>query len=442
MPLGRLVSVDRRSVLLLAGLALLLGGCGGEASFSNLQPGEISGVVFDPDGNVVRDARVFVESPTIETRSNSSGSYVLRDVRESEPMVKAEVTQNGVRYIGQNLARVFELERSKNVNIVVVPENQVARIHGTVENSGGGVVQGARVFAIGENNLSSAMAISDSNGNYTISRLAPGIDYEVHASSPDFRSDSTIINLSPGENDDEDFVLTLTTGVSLLNPPSNLSAVSWTAPDESTRSRESASAYEAVKQLFDPKRAARQTTRATPEGEIIEVDLTWDRVNSNFLLGYGIYRALGVNGTLQPDDFLRDPLAEFFADADERLSENTTYSYAMTSVNTDQDESDFSTRATVRTLGQINVLSPQKNPLRFRWDALNGAEKYVVYVFDEAPRVGVSPIWDNEASPTTGTSLAYGGPALNSNQTYYFVVLALANENTSRSLSPIVSFTP
>ncbi|MEA2552455.1 MAG: hypothetical protein QOJ65_631 [Fimbriimonadaceae bacterium] len=441
MDADRLISVSRGFFALFLASAIVAAGCAG-SGLTTGRTGEVSGVVFDSDGNVVRGARVFLASPLREATSNSSGAYILKDVPSDDVLIRAEVTQGSTDYLGQNVARVFGPDRSKSVNIVVVRANEIARIHGTVTDSSGGRVAGARVFAIGANNLSSNMAVTDANGDYTIGRLASGINYEVSAGSADFRSDGTGVTLTAGEDRDVDFVITLTSTGGNLSAPANLSAVAWTSPDDSTRSPDSASAYEAIKRLYDPKRVSRTSiTRATPTGEIIEIDLTWDRIVSDFLLGYGIYRGNGTNGTLQADDFVRDPLAEFFADADPALSERATYRYAVTSVDIQRRESAFSSDVTVETLRPVTALNPLQNPLRFRWQAAAGAEEYIVYLFDEQPKVGVASIWNNESSPTTGTSLTYSGSPLVAGDTYYYVVLALANGSSSRAISRIVSFT-
>jgi hypothetical protein len=442
MQANRSTCVRGTTYLFLGALALIAAGCGGTISGGQNGSGEVGGVVFDKNGDIVRGARVFLNSPSREATSNSSGTYVLSDVPAEDLLIRAEVTQNGVHYVGQNLARVFDQDRSKNVNIVVVPDTQLAALHGTVFDSFGGVVSGARVFAIGDNNLSSSMDITDSNGDYSIGRLAAGVHYTLYANAPGYQSDSFGITLSTGDNPREDFTVNQVSGVANLPAPTNLDAIAWTSPDDSTRSIDSASAYEAIKREFDPNRASRTAiTRLTPSGEIIEVDLTWTPVISSVLLGYGLYRAQGSGGTLVADDFLRDPLAEFYADTDLSLEENTTYSYALTSVNSDQQESGFSTRAVVTTLGPIDGLSPLFGPLRFRWDDFSGADNFVVYLFDQNPKVGISSIWNNEGSPTTSTTLTYTGPGLISGHTYYYLVLGLANSNTSRTISRVVSFT-
>lgn len=441
--LGRLKFVDRRVCFFALVLAICVSGCGGATNRQDFgPPGEVSGVVFDAEGNVVRGATVSVLDRGITTVTNSSGTYILHDVPAEDLIVQARASQGGMNYVGENLARVFSQDRAKSVNIVVSADNNLASIHGNVQDSGGGVVSGARVFAIGQNNLSSSMALTDNNGNFSIHNLPAGITYQLSASAPDFQSDGTVVTLSAGDDKTENFILHETTGVSTLAAPANVSAIAWTSPDDSTRSIGAASAYEQIKRLYDPERAARaKVTRLTPEGDIVEVDLTWDTVTSDFLLGYGIYRAQGTVGTLAADDFLRDPLAQFYADTDSSLQEQATYSYAVTAVNTDRTESAQSTRAVVSTLGPTFLLSPTVTPLTFHWEPVSGAQNYVVFVFDQQPSVGVNSIWSNSASPTASTSIVYAGPALTTGHKYYYVVLALANSNASRSISPVDSFT-
>jgi hypothetical protein len=439
MPSDRFKLVDRKS-LCLPLLALLLAGCGGggDDDFVGI-PGEVSGLVFDTDGDVVRDARVFTTSPDRETRSNSAGSYVLTDVPSDDLLVHAEVTQDGTRYVGQNLARVFENDRAKNVNIVVVPENRTARIRGRVRLDSGEIVEGARVFAIGENNLSSSMAITDRDGDYEISLLSPDVDYIVLANTPGATADAKLINLDPGETDTVNLVM-VESGSIPLGPPSNLTAVAWTSPFIETDRSTTSSAMEAIKREFDPERATRATlTRQTISGNLVEVDLSWDPIVSDFILGYGIWR--GPGGTSpSPVDFLRDPMAEFFADADDDLIENQVYTYGVTSVNSDQDESGLSNLVTVETLGRVRALSPGRDPLRFRWEGALGADQYIVYLFEDEPKVGVSSIWNNEDNPTFGTQYEYTGPSLVSGRTYYFVVLGISNDGESRTISQVVPF--
>src|SRR2546423_1873105 len=111
---SRFNSVKRWPYLFLLSLVIVAGGCGGSSINSGLgSPGEVAGVVFDSDGNVVRNADVFIDNPSIQTVSNSPGTYILRNVPAEDLIVRATVSENGVTYIGQNLARVFNNDRAR-----------------------------------------------------------------------------------------------------------------------------------------------------------------------------------------------------------------------------------------------------------------------------------------------------------------------------------------
>jgi hypothetical protein len=401
-------------------------------------------VITDVNGDPVRDARVFITGPRrLETQSNSSGAYVLDGVPEGDILVQASVTQDNIRFYGQNMARIFGNERNKSVNVAVARENQLARITGTVTERAGLRVSGARVFAIG-NALTSSMAITDINGNFTIGGLMAGINYTVQASARTYNSDTEGVTLAINETRNINFVLKDPTSPT-LPAPQNLEAVAWTSPHEPTRSTDAA-AYEQIKRLYDPRRAqARQTSRLSAGGNPIEIDLYWDGVASQALLGYGIYRGIGAQGPVTAIDFLRDPLAEFFADNDPNLIELTTYSYQITALNTSypdtpNSESERSNRVSVRPIGDMVALPILRTPITFRWQPAPGAETYVVFLFNRYPRLGVDSIWNNSGSPTASNELVYTGPNLQVGQTYYWVVLGIADGADSRTISRIQSF--
>lgn len=417
--------------------AFVLGGCGGLAFF-----GQIAGIIFDLNNDVVRDARVFVGDR--ETRSNSGGVFVLTQVLEGTRLVRAEVVKDGVNFSGENVARVFRSERSQNVNIVVSRTSQQGRVVGEVRDRFGSLVAGATVFALG-NSLTSSMDITDGSGQYEIDGLAAGITYLLTASARTFNSDTTSVLLSAGQTRTLDFVLDDETNPT-LPAPTNLDAVAWTTPAEPTREAGKAAAFEAIKQIIDPRRKARAPSRGFI-GSNVEVDLFWDEMPSaNYaaLLGFGIYRSTTSFGQSTAIDFLRDPNAIFYADIDEVLFENEDYFYEITALNTSfpdfaNSESDFSNRVEAITLGEL-ISQPVSGPfLTFNWFAAAGAKEYSVFLFDEFPSIGVVPIWDSSATPTSGTSQAFTGSPLGPG-TYYFIVLGQANGGFSRTLSDIGSF--
>lgn len=408
--------------------------------------GQISGVIYDANGAVVRNARVWVSTGgKQETRSNSSGAFVLQNVKEGDLFVEAEITVGGIRFIGQNVARVFGGERTRSVNIGVYRQNQLAGLEGTVRDRFGNVIQGARVFAAAANSLSGAMAITDDRGYFSLGRLLGGVMYQLNAGGRGYDSDTDTVTLTSGTVLPFDFVLREGTNP-LLPAPQNLTAVAWTSPYESTRSAKG-NAAENIKRLYDPRTFAKRkaTSRVTSGGNNIEVDLFWDPVNSQSLLGYGIYRARTSNGASTGIDFLRDPLTSFFQDLDQDLTETNNYYYEITALSvqypdTSNSESDFSNRYGVQTLGDMDLRPVTQSPVRFRWYSAPGAEGYIVFLFDQYPSLGVDSIWDNSSAQATGTELVYNGPTLQSGHRYYYVVLGLANSNDSRTISVVGDF--
>lgn len=424
-------------------VALVCAGCagGGNSAFN----GKISGIVFDINGGVVRDARVWVDLPGSEdpeTQTNSAGSYILENVPEGVQIVRAEVRdENNLRYYGQNMIQVFEGENSKSTNICVVRDNQLAAIKGTVRDRNGFLVAGAKVYAIGGNGLSSNYVITGEDGDYILGGLQAGITYDVSASARFFGNDEDQVNLNAAEERIINFTLNNSTDP-LLPAPQNLSAIVWTSPREMTRSNE-LRAIEGIKRLFDPRRPTKADGRLSIGGNWIEVDLFWDPVVRNQLLGYGIYRGTTSSGPLTPIDFLRDVFAEMYIDLDEGLAENVNYYYEITALSTEypdtnNSESDPSNRYGVTALGDLDLLPELTGPLTFRWTAARNATSYIVYVFDEYPRIDITEIW--ESPRTSGTDMVYTGPGLVSGRTYYYVVLGLANNDDSRTISVVESF--
>ncbi|MBC8065256.1 MAG: carboxypeptidase regulatory-like domain-containing protein [Chlorobia bacterium] len=428
---------------------LALAGCGGGGGGAGSGPrtAEVSGIVTDFNGDVVRGARVWINEFG-ETDTNSAGTYILDHIAEGDWKIRSEIEKDGIVYKGENVARVFEGERSKSVNVTLIRENQQARVFGTVIDNQGFAVQGARVFAIATNDggvYSSTYEITDSNGRFDLDSLVGGVDYKINASAVGYNSDVDVVNVSAGN--DEELILTLKNATDPLLPaPTGLVGVAWTSPSEATRSAQARSAVDNIKRLFDPRTPKRTVTRDTVNGNWIETDLFWDAYPDNDShIGYGIYRRLGTSGQYTAIDFLRDPEAEIYADADQDLQELESWGYLITALNTNypdtgNSESDPSNAITVETLGDLFTNSVLQGPLRFRWDSGSGADEFVVYLFDEYPGVGVDSIWNNSASPATGTQLTYTGPSLQNGQRYYYVVLGLANGQGSRTISRVDEF--
>jgi len=425
---------------------LALVGCGGGSGGNGPRNAEVSGIVTDFNGNPVRGARVFINQFG-ETDSNSSGAYQLHNVSEGDFKVRAEITQDGITYKGENVARVFSGERTKSVNITVIRENQLTRVFGHVIDNQGFTVEGARVFAIAPNNggvFSSTYEITSSDGTYDLDTLLSGVDYKIVASARGYNSDVDVIQGSAGNS--QELVLTLKNATDpLLVAPTGLEGVAWTSPREDTRSPQNQAAIANIKRLFDPRTPKRSVTRETANGNWIETDLFWDSYpDSDAHIGFGIYRRFGTSGQFTATDFLRDPEAETYVDSDADLQEFETWEYLITAINTNypdtnNSESDSSNVASVETLSDLVTDSVLQGPLRFRWETGSGADEFIVYLFDEYPGIDVTPLWTS--SRVAGTQVTYNGLAtIQSGHRYYYLVLGLANSDSSRTISAVDSF--
>jgi hypothetical protein len=428
-------------------LAAFLGACGGAGVGTGV--GEVSGVIFDEDGDVVRDALVWVGTRRVST--NSSGAYVLEKVPAGDTVIRAEVRRGQNRFAGQNVANVAPGERTKNVNIAVYALALRANLSGSVRTRDGFFIAGARVFArpTDASQLTSAVAVTDRNGVFRLNDLRSGIDYEIQVNALGYNTDFEVVNLNAGETRALDFILGGPANPA-LPAPENLEAIAWTSPPL-TRARD-VQAVEAMKHLLSPKRPQTVTTRLTPTGHLIEIDLFWDRLNVDSLLGYGIFRSVEA-GPINNVEFLRDPMAELYADLDPSLQVGSLYTYRVTALNTSfqqgnpATQSPFSEPASARPIGELTLGPVQQNPLRINWNPVAGAQSYAVFFFSEFPRIGIGSFFNTASARVTGTTYTYDGPALQAGQTYYYIVLAvnqppgvsigLAN---ARSISPVGSF--
>lgn len=441
-------------------VVMWLTACGGK----EVHRGSIAGTVTDINGDPVVGARVWVEGAG-ETVTNTNGTFLLTDVPEGFKNVRASARIGNQDWSGVALVQVFADDITRNANILLCPVNLQGSIEGFVLDPYGGRVEGARVFAGGP--LTSAMAVTDKNGYYRIDGLRGGYEYPVVASAPGFLNDRKTVSVVAGQITPASFALGVASGV-VPAAPTNLEAVVWTQPRGVTRSTspEVANALEAIKRLLDPRRARRHAiSRATPAGSLIEVDLTWDFVEDSRRLGYGIYRGRSANPASLPDNaiaFLRDPLADLFADLDLSLTPGVTYYYQIVAVgaNFDPDTgagaSEPSNTASATPLEPMSIFPSfpaqgatiSTSTPTLRWDRLNGASYYQVLLFEGFPDINRDPLWPtdlnnpgNSRVSHPNNSTVYTGPALQPGQTYYWVVVAFSADGSARSISPLWKFT-
>lgn len=420
-------------------VALSLWGCGGE---TGARTSIVTGTVVDSDFNPVRGATV--KAAGRSTTTSSTGAYQLTDVLQDEVEIIAELRDGNQTYRGRTWIINTPDQQQRSVNIVVGNTNNLATVRGTIRDRDGFLLQGASVFAYFGTG-SSARAISDRNGNFTLRDMVANVNYSLSASGQGFRSDQTTVVLANGETRNLNFVLD-NPGLPALSPPQNIGGNTWVSYPGTTRSAGQSSALDWVRahknQGKDTKFASR--SRAIRDDMIVETELFWDQNNFADKFGYGVYRGNGFNGSLQAIDFYFDPLAPYYQDLG--LNPNSSYSYALTTISTlypdfgGQTESNLSSRVNLDTLNLLRVNNVTKNPLRFNWQSGSGATDFVIYIFDQFPDIGVQAIFNNEGSPATGTSWVYTGPNLNSGQTYYYIILGGANGFSSRTISQVESF--
>jgi hypothetical protein len=503
------------SILLLLALGSLIAGCGGGGSHTgnpNPNPNPngsntlLSGTVTDVNGSPIVGANVTFNGQTVT--STQFGTYTIPNVvvpagqTSLVGAVQATKTINGASWSGQNIVEALSGEPdTSNVHIVMSPSASQNAITGTVTDTSGHVLRGARVFAsIGPftgtgggqffSNLSSIGTTTDQNGTYTLAQLPPGSNYTVTASFAGFLNQTfsnISVNAPPAAVTVQPFQLA--TSSSSPTPPivTGLSALAVTSPAVPTRSAggtSSSRGLNAIKAwIFAKKGLSRhhaaasksvtlkkKPTRDTPAGSIIEADLFWDYENINNLFGYEVAQATNLN----PPNFIsialiRDPLADRFSDVDLGLTPDITYYYSIARLDTinfpsgniNAGEGPPTDAVAIQPLGPINLVSPAsgavtatKTPL-LTWTAVNRATLYQVLVYDRFPDLqsdtdtvnGVQPIWPVDPrvpNPSQvmapATSQTYQGPALVSGHTYFWAVLAQDDAGSAFSVSPIQSF--
>jgi hypothetical protein len=435
--------------------AVILAGCGGESKV-----GVVSGTITDIEGDPVADAEVFAANAVnSRTRSLHNGTYYLTNVPDRFTIIRARAVINGVEYTGQNIAQVFENEQSKSVNIMIAPANRQGAVEGFVRDALGRGIEGARVFVGGA--LSSALAVTDRRGFYRIAGLPAGYEYPIVASAPDYENDKRTVSIVAGETALVSFTLNHSRNRP-VQTPLNLTATAWTMPRVLTATRSAPrerDAYNAIRALFDDKPRTRRTVASRAVGDCwIEIDLSWDYEEQLSLLGYGIYRGRTIDElNRNAIAFLRDPLADFFADLDPALQPNVTYYYEMVALNTDYlndlpgTVSGRSNRVSARPFTPIAITRPFPNELvdglLLQWTPVPNADYYLVLIYDRFPDYKVAPYFPADLSNpgaakvfAPATSLVYTGPTLVSGRTYYAVVLAFTNDRSTRAISQIVPF--
>jgi hypothetical protein len=447
----------------------LLPGCGGGGG----PQGGLAGSVTDVDGRSVVGAQVASDGNT--TTSLSNGTFVLPGLNEGFHQVTASTIVNGHRWSGTTTVDLVGAYQNRSTNIVISDDRFHASVGGSVIDPSGFPLEGAKIFVGGP--FGSTMAVTDRNGEYLVDKLTPGATYTVTASLAGFKNDTKSIHLDPNQDAALSFALAAGSNLPKFNGPTGLVAQAWTVADTVTRAasqNKKGDVYDWLRHFYRHKRGLpdrpqaraidRKPSRAgrsTPPGSVIEIDLFWNYEEDAQLFGYAIKRALSVSALPGADvtAVLRDPLAAAFFDADSALTPDLEYSYTVHKLDTIRfpatgEIGDPSAPVTANPLSPIRGQSPTQGqdvvgtPV-FRWNAVNGAAAYQIYIWDEFPSLmfdpnlpnepnASQPIWPSDPSNpgtalinTPATQLTYQGPPLVPGRTYYWLVVALDSTNPS-----------
>lgn len=461
----------KRAVCLatVAAVGAVLVGCGGGGESDELT--RLSGVVTDAEGKPVAGASVSCSGRS--TVSLTNGTFALTGVRSGIQKVTASITIAGRRWSGETRVDIARSARNTTVNVMVSDERDQATLRGYVIDAAGFALAGAKVFVAGPH--ASTLGIAEADGSYEIRRLPGGYEYTVTCSLAGYLNDTKTIRLTSGSTGNLSFALTPTSVYATIPAPTGVASQSWTIADTITRSAGGRPGYvewlqrqyRARRNLPIAPRAVRSdalgTSRATPSGSLIEVDLFWNYREWDDLFGFAVKR-----GTSRPPAavtaILRDPLAVAFFDVDSSLTPDVTYYYTVHAL----DTIGFPDRGVIGPASDVvwaiplepmAATSPAQgssvvgDPL-FRWTAVYGATTYQVVVWDRFPDLqnaddprGAAPLWPADLSnpgaskvSAPQTSLRYSGPLLQPNRTYYWLVIAADDGEYSLSVSPLMKF--
>lgn len=424
----------------MAALLLVLVGCGGGGSpHDSVGRGEVDGIVVDGDGGPVAGAIVSVGKR--QTTSDSAGRYILTNVPADDVSVQARATIGGASYYGQNLGRVYSGETPPNVVVALYPEGQIVRLTGQVRDSEGDVLGNVVVGARPTNSglRTSARAVTDRDGFYTLDGLAENVEYKVVASAQGYGDDSAVVTFISTADRVQDLVVKNLTNVA-PEAPSGVFALALTTPgDFSSKAKGTAAgraaAYEGVRRLRDPQRAGKKKAtvkaRDTASGSPIFIDLTWDDYPLDPTVrpsAFFVYR----HETNQADvvTLLADPQASLFSDSDAGLAVGTSYDYQVVAAsagfreNSTVGRSAASNTASATPLDDLFFDTANTTGRTVAWTAVPGATSYTVYVYGDYPTLTSAPLAN---VTTSGTQITLDPTTVPSGRAYFVLVVGSRN---------------
>ncbi len=468
---------------------------------------QVVGKVTDVGGKGVPGVSIAVDSGGQITTTLGTGGYRLDGLSGSiVHKISAAATVGNVQYTGSTQVSTVTNSLVSNANIILSATNQQTTVQGFVRDSSGKAVVGASVYvavpsAQGSGttgSYSSLTAFTDSTGFYQASNVPaslPGGSLQVAAGGAGLSNQSVTLPqsaVSAGGVLTQNFTLAVTNNIA-ADVPVIVGVNAFTQPADGLTgaalgarlSSNSGSAYEGIRRLLSPGYAAqsarrqglgkRLASRATLGGYAVEIDLGFNppaATNIN-LIGYNVYRTTGTLAaspvTELPAlfrDAVADPLASYYTDVtastDSAASQpylgGTTYNFALSAIGSTVtggqvggSESAISNAITITPLGPLTLSVPGSgttvaNPVTFAWNSVSGATKYYIFLYNQYPSVGSTPLPGSGPAPVGSTTASI---SLTSGATYYAIVVGAADQTPSlsapgvsvQSYSKIVPFT-
>ena len=425
-------------------------GTTGTGTGGGIQNADVTGKITDVQGNGVPGATIIPDTGGTTAVSLSQGGYRLNNLTGNVVhRLTASVQQGSAQYTGSTQVLTQGGFLVSNANIVISPTNLQATVSGKVLNASGSPLPGVQVSLALPNgspaqvgNYSSLIAFTDVNGNYTILNIPSdkpsGGALTISASIPKAQNQTfTLGTLQPGGSYSQNFTLNASAGTALA-VPTVLSVTAATEPTDSQSGRAlsahaaggAGSVYDQLRRRLSPAYArTADRTAATGKRRIshafgdyaIETDLAFNPPPTGSILGYNVYRTLGTTTSVlptqsaQPYDLLLDPLANYYTDVTFSTNASTTvagsqYNFALSALNTDSQETGLSAVFSVTPLGLLTLTAPTVGQTyvgsaALAWNPVSGAQRYVVFVYDQYPAVSISPVF---VSPTGTTAIAAG----------------------------------
>ena len=355
------ITTTRGALLLLtAGSAALLAGCGGGGSNGNTGgtgttgttntgtatntggttntgtngQSQVAGKVTDISGKGIPGVSIAVDTGGQITSTVTTGGYRLANLSGNVVhKISAFVTVNGVQYSGSTQVYTAldpatgQAGLATNGNIVLSQVSQQTTVTGTVKDTSGKPVQGAGVYLTvpTAGNYSSLAAFTNSLGVYVIANVpAAGLPASglllTASNSGDSNQTVTLAqsSVTPGNTVVQNFTLSPLSAGAAADTPTVLAAMSYTQPSSgltgsalqarlASGSLASGTVYETLRRSLSPTYAAfasrrhalsqRLASRATAGGYAVEMDLAFNPpAATNTNLGY--YNVYRTTGAL------------------------------------------------------------------------------------------------------------------------------------------------